>query len=63
LSADPLTKSPFCNAVNALTTEVRPFKVLFNVPSFGFQILIVLSYDPLTKSPFDNVIKTKIPPE
>jgi hypothetical protein len=52
LSPELLAKSPFCKTVLAETPEVCPFKVLFNVPFIGFQILIVLSAEPLAKSPF-----------
>ena len=59
MSDDPLTISPFGNVANALTQPVWPFKVRFNVPSFGFHILTVFSDDPLTKSPVGNVVNAE----
>jgi hypothetical protein len=55
-SREPLAKPPFCKTVNAQTVFVCPFKVLFNVPSIGFQIFIVLSSEPLAKSTFCKTV-------
>jgi hypothetical protein len=56
LSYEPLAKSPFCKTVNAITSELCPFKVLINVPFIGFQIFILLSQELLTKSPFCKTV-------
>ena len=58
MSNDPLTESPLNNLVNGRKLPVWPVKFLFNIPSFGSQILIHKSLDPfvpLTKQPLHNV--------